>query len=199
MSSPTATVAPRMVLADLIPSAKVNSVTRDAILVASGSALTGASAQVAVTIPAISPVPFVLTTLTVLLLGAAYGPVRAAASMGIYLLAGLAGVPWFSEGTSGTGDSFGYIIGYVAAVALVGALAKRGGDRTILRTSGLMIAGSLVIYAFGVPYLMFATGMGMTDGVMAGMVPFIVGDLIKLVIAAALLPSAWALVAKFRS
>lgn len=198
MSSHAVTVAPRMVLADLIPATKGRALARDAVLVGTGVALTAASAQVAIEIPSISPVPFVLTTLTVMLVGAAFGPVRMAAAMAIYLTAGLAGVPWFSEGTSGAADSFGYIIGYLVAGTLVGALAKRGGDRTMLRTSGLFVVGSLVIYAFGVPYLMFATGMSLTDGVMKGVAPFLIGDAIKLLIAAALLPGAWALVSKFR-
>lgn len=198
MSSHAATVAPRMVLADLIPTTKATAWARDLVLVASGAALTGASAQIAFTIPAITPVPFVLTTLTVLLVGAALGPVRASFAMGLYMLAGMAGVPWFAEGTSGMGASFGYIIGYLAAGALVGALAKRGGDRTLVRTAGLMVLGNLAIYAFGVPYLILATGMSVSDGLLKGAVPFLVGDLIKLVVAAALLPATWALVAKFR-
>ncbi|HZE41978.1 MAG TPA: biotin transporter BioY [Stackebrandtia sp.] len=189
--------APRGVLADLIPTIGAKAWARDAVLVAGGAALTGLSAQVAIEIPAISPVPFVLTTLTVLLLGACYGPARAAASMAVYLLAGLAGVPWFSEGYSGAVPTLGYVIGFLIAAPVVGALARRGGDRTVARTAGLMVVGNVIIYAAGVPYLMAATGMGLSDGLAKGLVPFAAGDLIKLVIAAALLPAAWKLVNRF--
>ena len=197
MAVHTATIAPRRVLADLIPTSTVHARARDAALVLGGAVATGLSAQVAIEIPAISPVPFVLTTLTVLLLGAAYGPARAAASMVLYLAAGLAGVPWFAEGAHGTVPTLGYVLGYLVAATVVGALARRGADRTIMRTAGVMLLGSAIIYAFGVPYLMAATGMGLTDGLVRGAGLFVVTDIIKLVIAAALLPGSWAMVKKF--
>ena len=197
MSVHSATVAPRQVLADLIPATKVNARVRDAVLVVGGAALTGASAQIAIEIPAISPVPFVLTTLTVLLLGAAYGPVRAAASMALYLAVGMAGVPWFTDGNHGAIPTLGYVIGFVVAAALVGSLARRGGDRTVLRTAGIMLLGTVAIYAVGVPYLVVSTGMTWTEGLMQGAALFLVTDVIKLVVAAALLPGAWALVNRF--
>jgi len=200
MTLHAASIAPNRVLADLIPATKVNAYARDAVLVAAGAGLTGLAAQVVIPIPAISPVPFALSTLTVLLLGAALGPARAVASMTLYLIAGVAGMPWFAEGNSGVVGllSFGYILGYIAAAGLVGALAKRGGDRTIGRTIGVMVAGSAVIYAFGVPYLMWAADMGVVDGLTKGAAVFIVTDVIKVAIAAALLPSAWALVRRFQ-
>ncbi|MFD0555564.1 biotin transport system substrate-specific component [Stackebrandtia endophytica] len=199
MTTHTATIAPRQVLVDLIPTAKVNSWVRDAVLVTAGAGLVGASAQVAIPLPGITPVPLVLTTLTVLLLGAAYGPLRAAATMGVYLVAGIAGVPWFSEGASGLSlVTLGYITGFLAAATVVGALARRGGDRTLLGTAGIMIVGNLVIYAFGVPYLVLATGMSWGEGLMQGAALFVIADLIKLVVASALLPGTWALVKRFR-
>src|ERR1043165_7829806 len=97
-------VVGRRVLADFIPaSAKATTLARDAVLVAGGAGLVGLSAQVAIEVPAISPVPFVATTLTALLLGAAYGPVRAALTFSLYLLAGMAGVPLLTGCESGTG------------------------------------------------------------------------------------------------
>jgi biotin transport system substrate-specific component len=160
----------------------------------------GASAQIAITIPQISPVPFVLTTFTVLLLGAAYGPLRAGLTLALYLAAGAAGVPWFTEGTSGFAmPTFGYILGFLAASIAVGFLAKRGGDRTILKTVGLMVVGNVLMYAFGVPYLAFALDMSAGDAIAAGMTPFLAGDAVKLVVAALLLPGTWALVNRFRN
>lgn len=172
---------------------------RDVVLVASGAGLVGASAQIAIPLPGITPVPLVLTTLTVLLLGAAYGPARAAATMGLYMVAGIAGVPWFSEGAAGMSIvTLGYVIGFLAAATIVGALARRGGDRTLMKTAGIMVVGNLAIYGLGVPYLVLATGMGWADGVVQGAALFIVSDLIKLVVASAMLPATWALVKRFR-
>lgn len=189
----------RRVLADLIPGTRVTAWAREAALVLGGAGLVGASAQVSIEIPTISPVPFVATTLAVLLLGAAYGPVRATATLGLYLAAGMAGVPWFTAGNSGTSlVSLGYVIGFMLSGIVVGELARRGGDRTPLRTIGTMILGNLAIYAVGVPYLIVATGMDVATGLNKGALVFIVGDLIKLVIAAALLPGAWALVRRFK-
>ncbi|HIW62912.1 MAG TPA: biotin transporter BioY [Candidatus Stackebrandtia excrementipullorum] len=198
MTAQTA-IAPRQVLVDLIPSTKATAWVRDVVLVASGAGLVGASAQIAIPLPGITPVPLVLTTLTVLLLGAAYGPARAAATMGLYLVAGIAGVPWFSEGAAGMSIvTLGYVIGFLVAATVVGALARRGGDRTLMKTAGIMVVGNLAIYGFGVPYLVLATGMGWADGVVQGAALFVVSDLIKLVVASAMLPATWALVKRFR-
>ncbi|MEU5152882.1 biotin transporter BioY [Glycomyces sp. NPDC021274] len=201
MVAPAAAIAAPSVLADLLPArTKAAAYARDAVLVLGGAAAVGASAQIAITIPQISPVPFVLTTFTVLLLGAAYGPLRAGLTLALYLAAGAAGVPWFTEGTSGFAmPTFGYIIGFLAAAVAVGFLAKRGGDRTIAKTVGLMVVGNVLMYAFGVPYLAFALDMGAADAIAAGMTPFLAGDAVKLVVAALLLPGSWALVNKFRN
>lgn len=201
MVAPAAAIAAPSVLADLLPArTKAAAYARDAVLVLGGAAAVGASAQIAFTIPQISPVPFVLTTFTVLLLGAAFGPLRAGLTLALYLAAGAAGIPWFTEGTSGYAmPTFGYIIGFLAASIAVGYLAKRGGDRTILKTVGLMVVGNVLMYAFGVPYLAFALDMSAGDAIAAGMTPFLAGDAVKLVVAALLLPGTWALVNKFRN
>jgi biotin transport system substrate-specific component len=189
------------VLADLLPArTKTAAYARDAVLVLGGAAAVGASAQIAITIPQISPVPFVLTTFTVLLVGAALGPLRAGITLALYLAAGVAGVPWFTDGTSGYAmPSFGYIIGFLAAAVAVGYLAKRGADRTVLKTVGLMVVGNVLMYAFGAPYLALATGMDAATTIEKGILPFLAGDAVKLVFAALLLPGTWALVNKFRS
>ena len=115
--------------------------------------LTGIAAQVLIRLP-FTPVPISLQTLTVLLAGAALGPIRGGMAMVLYLVAGLLGVPWFSEQRSGWEfASFGYIIGFVAAATVVGALARRGADRTVLGAAFLMVLGNLVIYVFGVAWL----------------------------------------------
>jgi biotin transport system substrate-specific component len=185
----------KRVLADVIPGGLV----RDAILVLGGAAFVGLLAQLSIPL-SFTPVPLTLGTFAVLLTGAALGPVRGALSIGIYMLAGMAGLPWFAGQTSGWGfPSFGYIIGFVLAGALVGWLASRGGDRTPLRTAGTMALGNLVIYAVGVPYLMGATGMDLATGIEKGVVPFLIGDAVKIVIAAGLLPGAWKIVERVES
>lgn len=176
------------VLADLVPGGLV----RDVLLVAGAAALTGIAAQVAIPW---WPVPVTLQTLTVLLAGAALGPVRGTASMLLYLGVGAAGVPWFAQGNHGVGFvTFGYVIGFVLAAALVGWLARRGASRTVLGTIGAMVLGNLVIYACGVPYLaMAAYGGDLGAAVMAGAVTFLAGDGLKILLAAGLLPAAWRL------
>ncbi|THV27278.1 biotin transporter BioY [Glycomyces paridis] len=201
MAAPAAAIAAPGVLADLLPaSTRARAIARDAVLVLGGAAAVGASAQIAFTIPQISPVPFVLTTFTVLLLGAAYGPLRAGLTLALYLAAGAAGVPWFTEGTSGFAmPTFGYIIGFLAASVAVGFLARRGGDRTVVKTVVLMVVGNVLMYAFGVPYLALALDMSASDALSAGMYPFLAGDAVKLVLAALLLPGTWWAVNRFRS
>lgn len=184
----------RPVLADLVPGALV----RDAVLVAGGAALTGAAAQILIPVPG-SPVPMTGQTFAALLVGAALGWKRGALSMALYLAVGAAGFGWFQNGSSGLfGASAGYIVGFVLAGALVGALAGRGGDRTPLRTAGTMVLGNLAIYSVGVPWLMASTGFGLSTALEKGVVPFLIGDALKIAVAAALLPATWALVSRFR-
>jgi biotin transport system substrate-specific component len=160
-------------------------------LVAGAAALTGMAAQVAVPLP-FTPVPLSLQTLTVLLAGAALGPVRGIAAMGLYLAVGAIGVPWFAEGNSGLGFvTLGYVLGFIAAAGVVGALARRGSDRSVVGAAAVMALGNLVVYAFGVPYLAVAAGMDLPTAVTLGAVPFLLGDALKVVIAAGLLPAAW--------
>lgn len=190
-------VAPRRyVLADLVP----GTLTRDATLAIAGAGLTGLAAQVSFTIPAISPVPFTMQTFAALLVGAALGPWRAGASMVLYLIAGLAGVPWFAAGGSGyASSSFGYLVGFLVAAVIVGELARRGADRVPWKAAGLMVVGNLVIYTFGVPVLAAVAGMDLWTAIDKGAVVFLAGDAIKIVLAAGLLPGTWALISRFGS
>ncbi|MEU0042992.1 biotin transporter BioY [Streptomyces werraensis] len=193
MSTATVTSArPGQVLADLVPASRV----RDAALVLGGAALTGLAAQIAVPVPG-SPVPVTGQTFAALLVGTTLGARRGFASLAVYALVGMAGVPWFAEGRSGMGmPSFGYILGMLLASVVVGALARRGADRSVWRTAGTMLLGSAVIYAVGVPYLALATGMSASAAIAAGLTPFLVGDALKAALAMGLLPTAWKLVDK---
>jgi biotin transport system substrate-specific component len=184
----------RSVLADAIPGA----LTRDVALVLSGAVLIGLAAQVAAHIPG-SPVPVTGQTFAALLVGTGLGWKRGGLSLALYFVAGLAGVPWFTDGASGwAAVTGGYLVGFIAAGALVGALANRGGDRTPLRTVGTMVLGNLVIYSVGVPWLMAATGMNLPAALLAGVVPFLIGDAVKIALAAGLLPGTWAVVRRCR-
>jgi biotin transport system substrate-specific component len=185
-------VAQPAVLADVIPGARV----RDALLVLAGTALVALSALVSVPLP-FTPVPLTLQTFAVLLVGASLGWQRAVPSLLLYAAVGMAGVPWFAQGASGVWfSSFGYILGFIVAAGVVGRLAAARGDRTVPRTLATMALGSLIIYAFGVPVLMAFAGFDLATAITLGVVPFLVGDAIKVVLAAGLLPAAWKLVGR---
>ena len=181
-------------LADVVPGGLVRNIT----LVVGGTLFVALSALVQIPLP-FTPVPLSLQTFAVLLTGAALGSRRGAASMALYLLAGVAGVPWFSAHQSGWAfASFGYVVGFVAAAWLAGRLAEAGADRQVLKSTGLLVVGNVVIYAFGVAGLMASTGMGLGTGIAKGVAPFLIGDVIKIAVAAALLPAAWKLVGSRR-
>ncbi|MER5767044.1 biotin transporter BioY [Streptomyces sp. NPDC001985] len=189
MSTATATTRPGAVLADLLPASR----TRDIALVVGGAALTGIAAQIALPIPG-SPVPVSGQTFAALLVGTTLGARRGFLSLGLYAVAGMAGMPWFAEGQSGWSmPSFGYILGMLLATTVVGALARRGADRSVPRMAGAMVAGSAIVYAIGVPYLALATGMTLPQAVAAGLTPFLIGDALKAALAMGVLPTAWKL------
>ncbi|WP_030383075.1 MULTISPECIES: biotin transporter BioY [unclassified Streptomyces] len=187
--STAALTRPGQVLADLLPSTRV----RDAALVAGGAVLTGLAAQLSVPVPG-SPVPVTGQTFAALLVGTSLGAGRGFLSLALYALAGTVGVPWFAGGVSGAGaPSFGYVLGMLLAALAVGALARRGGDRSALRTAGTMLVGEAIIYAVGVPYLALATGMSASAALAAGLTPFLIGDALKAALAMGALPAAWRL------
>jgi biotin transport system substrate-specific component len=174
------------VLADLLPASRV----RDVALVLGGAALTGLAAQIAVPVPG-SPVPVTGQTFAALLVGTGLGARRGVSALVLYAVAGLAGVPWFANGTSGVSVSFGYILGMILASAAVGALARRGADRSVPRMAGTMLVGEAIIYAIGVPYLAYAADLSASAAIAAGLTPFLVGDALKAALAMGVLPTAW--------
>ncbi|MDX3385640.1 biotin transporter BioY [Streptomyces niveiscabiei] len=189
MSTLAATSAPGRVLADLLPAGRV----RDAALVVGGAALTGLAAQLAVPVPG-SPVPVTGQTFAALLVGTSLGAGRGFLALALYAVAGVAGVPWFAEGASGAGMvSFGYVLGLLLASTAVGALARRGADRTVWRMAGAVVLGEALIYAIGVPYLAYAADLSASQAVAAGLTPYLLGDALKAALAMGLVPGVWKL------
>ena len=186
-----------LVLADLVPLGRA----RDVALVGAGAALTAALAQVVVPVPG-SPVPITGQTLAVVLTAAALGPARGVAAMGVYLLAGLVGLPFFQDAESGlqhvAGATGGYLVGFVPAALLIGLAARRGADRRFAAALPLFLAGQAVVFAVGVPWLAVAADLTASQAVAAGLTPFVLGGVVKALVAALLLPGAWHLVHRTR-
>lgn len=199
--SSVAIARPRpLVLGDLIAQhrGRAAHAVRDVLLVTGAAGFVGALAQISIHL-SFTPVPITGQTLGVLLAGTALGWRRAAASMALYAVAGVAGVPWFAGGTSGyVGASFGYIVGFFFAAAACGYLAERGADRSVLRSVPAMIVGEIIIYAFGVSWLAIDLHLGTNAALADGFTPFVAGDAIKAAIAAGLLPVAWQLAGRRR-
>jgi biotin transport system substrate-specific component len=190
MSIVTVNTAPRRVLADLLP----RTVIADVLLVVGAAGLVGLLAQISIHL-SFTPVPITGQTLGVLLAGSALGWRRAGLSMALYVVAGLAGVPWFASHTSGyAGATFGYLLGFIAAGMLLGWLASMGTDRTIVRSALAMLAGEVLLYLIAVPWLAVDLHVSLAKAFSLGMWPFVAGDLIKAGIAGVALPSTWRLV-----
>ncbi len=182
------------VLADRIVS---RSLTRDIALIAAGAVFTALLAQVSIPL---WPVPITGQTLAVLLVGASLGLRRGASSLALYAVLGLIGLPVYApqdDGSHLTGlaalaaPSFGYIIGFIVAAGLVGWLSERTWDRKFLKALATFVGGSVVVFTFGLPWLAIVTGATLLQTYQWGFEPFIIGGIIKALIAAALLPVAW--------
>ncbi len=144
------------------------------------AALISAGAYLAIPI---GPVPIVLQNLFVLLAGLLLGSRWGLAAVAIYLLAGAIGLPVFAGGAGGMGriigPTGGYLLSYLPAVFLVGSISERSRGK-VLWDIFAMICGSLLVYAFGVSWLKFISGMSWSKTVTVGMLPFLPGDLIKI-------------------
>jgi biotin transport system substrate-specific component len=180
---------------------------RHIALVCIGAGFIALTANVTVWLPN-NPVPITGQTLSVLLVGGALGLRRGALAVVLYLLLGFwlpvyAGhahgvdtIVGFSGGSLVLGALGGYLIGFVLAAALVGKLAELGWDRHIPGAIGAMLIGEIVIYMVGVPWLAAAVHFSPAMAIDKGMTPFVLGDAIKLVIAASLFPFSWWLVGR---
>ena len=166
----------------------------DAMLVMGGSALVALLAQVAIPLP-FSPVPLTGQTFAVLLVGMLLGSARGSLAVLLYLMEGAVGLPVFAGGGAGlarlAGPTGGYLVGFVFAAFVVGFLAKRGWDRSVWRAGAAMLVGNALIYAVGLPWL--SHFVGTQRAFFLGLCPFVVGDCVKLVLAALALPAGWKL------
>ncbi|MGH2806506.1 MAG: biotin transporter BioY [Actinomycetota bacterium] len=184
----------------------VSAFASDVVIVLAGTLFVYAMTQVAIPLEPFSPVPITGQTLAVLLVGGALGAVRGGASLFLYLAMGAAGVPRaFAEGRTGIellealSPTGGYLIAFFFAAVIVGFLCQRGWDRSIGSSLGAMLIGEIVIFAIGVTWLANALDVSATKAMELGLYPFLIGDLIKLLLAAGLLPTTWKLLGSRKS
>jgi biotin transport system substrate-specific component len=173
----------------------------DVLLVLGGTGFVAVAAQVSISLP-FTPVPITGQTFAVVLVGAALGALLGLASLGLYLFVGALGAPVYADGNHGwdvlTGPTGGYIIGFVLAAVLTGWLAQRHWDRRFSSAVAAMLSGNVVIYLVGLPWLAAKLDTGLEKTFELGLYPFVVGDLLKLYLAGALLPGAWLLVQRLK-
>lgn len=166
------------------------SVLAQLVLVLAGSALLAISAQIKIPL---YPVPVTGQTLVVLMIGMAYGSRLGAATLLAYLVEGGMGLPVFAGGGAGwatlAGPTGGYLIGFLVAAFILGLLAERGMGRGPVSTALAMLVGTALIYVFGVTHL--SGFIGFEKAIAAGLLPFLYGDALKLIVAAGLMPLAW--------
>jgi biotin transport system substrate-specific component len=173
--------------------------SRTAAAVVAGAALIAACAQISIPL-GFTPVPLTGQTFAVLLVGASLGSLAGGASALLYVLAGAVGAPVYASHAHGwhvlNSATGGYLVGFVLAAAVTGALAERRWDRRFSSSIGAMLTGSVVIYVCGVAWLAHEIHVNTDKALQYGLYPFVPGDLLKLYLAAALLPTAWKLVSR---
>jgi len=175
--------------------------TKQAVLVASGIAALAISAKIMVPM---LPVPMSMGTFAVLTIGAAYGARLGLVTIIGYMLVGMLGFDVFAKSTADLngleymmGSTGGYLVGFVLATLALGLLAARGWDRSPVKMAGAMLIGNALIYVPGVLWL--GALYGFDKPILAwGLTPFLIGDAVKLALAAVLLPTLWKLVGRAR-
>ncbi len=195
----TVPLAPHSLRAALFP--KSTLLTNTALAIG-GVAFLALMAQIALPVPG-SPVPVTGQTLGALLIGASYGRALGATTFALYLGIGVAGAPVFSQQGHGlaklTGATGGYLIGMFLATIALSFLASKKWDKKIHTAIASMLIGQLLIFIPGLLWLQHSTGENWTWTINAGLTPFIIGEILKLAIAASALPTLWRVVDKRRS
>jgi len=181
---------------------RIGSRVRHTALVVGGALLIALAANISIPVPG-SPVPVTGQTFSVLLVGGALGFRRGILATLLYLVLGLflpvyashgsgiATIATVKDGGLVLGASGGYLLGFVFCAAVVGRLAELGWDRRVVGALGAMLIGNAVIYAIGVPWLAAATHNDFAWAIDKGLTPFLIGDAIKLALAAGVFPVAW--------
>ncbi len=176
---------------------RLNARVRHIVLIAAGALVIFLTAQLYLVR---DPVPWTGQTFGVLVVGGALGARRGFAAVALYMLLGVVGLPFFAEGRGGTavilGPSGGYLIGFLLAGAVVGRLAELGWDRRFGGALAMMLIGSALIYAVGLPWLSYVRHLTLSETIANGLTPFIVWDAAKLALAAGLFPVAWWLIGR---
>ena len=177
---------------------------KQAVLVVLGIVLLAAAAKTKFLLPD-NPVPVTMGTFAVLTIGAAYGARLGLVTILGYMLLGAIGFDIFASSTAKTfgltymmGGTGGYLVGYVLATLALGVLAQRGWDRSVIWMALAMLIGNVLIYAPGLFWLNHLYSWSVTELFAKGMMPFLIGDALKLLLAAMLLPLAWKLVGTAR-
>lgn len=193
------------VLVDVIAprSTRTHAIAQDAALVVGFALLTALAAQIEIPL-GFTPVPLTGQTLAVLLAGAALGLRRGALSQLVYWTCGLVGLPFYSGGTGGwqvgTGATMGYLVGFVVAAGAIGFLAEKRQDRNFVTSLPAMLLGSAIIYVCGAGWLAhilnIPVAIGEQNAIALGVAPFLIGDAIKAVVAAACTSTVWAAVSR---
>jgi biotin transport system substrate-specific component len=169
-------------------------------IVIGASWLIALSAQYSINLP-FSPVPITGQTLVILLAGLILGKNRGSAAVGLYLFQGAAGLPFFAGGRSGVvvllGPTGGYLLGFLAAVYIVGMLSELNHRRSLLQTGSALVIGNLIIYAFGLIWL--ARFVGESQVLALGLYPFLAGDFLKISLGLVITGGSKALINQFDS
>lgn len=196
MTTASVTARPRPLADAVLPRTTAVSTA----LVVSGALLTAGAAQVSVPL---WPVPITGQTLAVLVVGSALGARRGALSMVLYALLGLVGLPVFADGAAGpgvlVGPSGGYIVGFVAAAAVVGWVAERFGDRRFTAALLSFVLGTVVTFAAGMVWLAVSLGLDLQQTLEYGLYPFVVGGVAKALIGAGVTSLGWTAALRRRS
>ncbi len=202
-------ISPSRALATAVWPRGINRAIQAVVLVLVGTALLAIAAKVKVPF---WPVPMTLQTLAVLLIGAAYGSRLAVATVVAYIAEGMLGLPVFTNTPPAVagplymlGPTAGFIMSWVLVAAIVGFASDRGWDRSPVRLGAAMLVAVVVQFALGFAWLAWfaalpngAAGIGMAKAFAGGVAPFLLGDALKVVLAALLIPASWSLVARRR-
>ena len=188
------TISPQTLLTAVWPTA-TTSITRMALLALLGTGLLTLSAKINVPF---YPVPMTMQTFAVLIIGMAFGWKLGFATLALYLIEGISGLPVFA-GTPSKGIGFaymmgptgGYLFGFLLSAPLLGYLGEKGFDRNFIMTLMAMVAGTLVIFVFG--YIWLAYLIGTEKAFQFGVLPFLWGEAFKILLAALILPFLWKL------